>query len=139
MKTGRSILIISLLMVLLIVGWQLRKSSVSGSNNKVWVYIEIQKILVRDTSDYYYYGQIKESVLEKFNNNENVKGVFTLSNIRYWNDNDLFQIYENDERSDYKIFQLSDIQYISPYKVDPILLFEEEKLHESALKLKSMK
>ena len=59
-----------------------------------------------------------------------------MSNIRYWNDDDLLQIYEDDDDFGYKIFRISDIQYITSFKKDPIYNLDLEKLHESAKKLR---
>ena len=105
---------------------------------KIWVYIEVQTEKVRDTSDYYYYGQINESIVNEIEMDKNTEGLFILSNIRYWNDDDLLQVYDDNERDGYKIFQIQSIQYIQPYKKDPIFIFEKDELHETARKIRGI-
>lgn len=60
--------------------------------------------------------------------------MFTLSNIRYWNDNNLLELYEDDKLEGDLIFKIQDIEEVILYKDDPINLFKLEELHESAKK-----
>ena len=108
----------------------------SFQSSKIWVYIEVQIEQVRDTSDYYYYGQIDESIIKDIEMDKKTEGLFILSNIRYWNDDDLLEVLEDNERGGYKIFQIQNIQYIQSFKKDPIYIFDVDELHESARRIK---
>jgi hypothetical protein len=108
-----------------------------ASGNQVWVYIEIQSTLLRDTTDYYYYGQIKQSVIDKIDNNSFSDGLFILSEIRYLDNENKLRIFADEEDFGYKIFRINDIQYVSPLKKDPIYFFEPDDLHDSARKLRN--
>ncbi|WP_229792674.1 hypothetical protein, partial [Ulvibacter litoralis] len=99
---------------------------------KQWVYIELTTVSPRDTTDYFYFGQIKESLIGEIDSNEEKKGLFTLSNIRYWNDDDLLELYEDDKLKGSMIFKIQDIQEITLYKDDPLNLYDLEEIDESA-------
>lgn len=109
------------------------KTEDSETGNKVWVYIELQTKLKRDTSDYYLYGQVKESVIHKIDQNSDAKGLFILYDMRYWTPNDLIQFYKDEEDAGYKIFRIQDIVVISPLQEDPIFLYDEEDLHPDVI------
>ena len=61
--------------------------------------------------------------------------MFNLTNIRLWNE-DLLELYEDDELQGNLMFKIEDIEEITFYKDDPIFLFDENVLHESSLKFK---
>lgn len=105
---------------------------------KVWVYAKIQTEMVRDTTDYFYYGQINKSVIDEIDIDRNIDGLFILSNIRFWNDDDLLEVYEDDESAGYKIFKIQNIQYIQEYKKDPVFIFDEDELHVSAKEIRGV-
>ena len=104
---------------------------------KEWVYIELVTMSKRDTTDYFYFGQVKKSIINQIDSNEEAKGLFTLSNIRLWNDDDLLELYEDEKLKGSIIFKIQDIQEVTLYKDDPINLFESEKLHKSAKEFKA--
>ena len=104
---------------------------------KQWVYIELVTESQRDTTDYFYFGQIKKSLIDGINSNEDKNGLFTLSNIRLWNDDDLLEIYEDEKVDGNKVFKIQDIQEITLYKDDPINLFDLKELHKSAKELRA--
>lgn len=106
------------------------------TGKKIWVYVELQRTIAQDTSNYFYYGQVSERVIEKIENNPEAKGVFILSDIRFWNDDDLLELYEDTERFGFKAYRLQDIQHISSFKKDPVFIFKPEELHESAKRLR---
>ncbi len=140
MELKRILRLIAVIIVIVIVSWGMSNTFHDTldihSSTKKWVYIEIKKVLPRDTTDYFYYGQINESLIEKINAKEDLSGLFILSNIRYWNDDDLLTVYEDKEHYDSRIFQIHDIQTVVPYKDDPINLFNMEELHESSKALR---
>ena len=119
MKTTWILNSLAILSIFGIIPWFIIRPTTTNNTSepqkKVWVYIEIKKVLPRDTSDYFFYGKMNESLINRINDDKDVKGLFMLSDIRYWNDDDLLQIYEDDEDTGYKIFRLEDIQYINAY------------------------
>ena len=141
MDTKKILNIVFIVIILIFITWQIAKSSVinkiNTSGDKMWVYVKLKTELPRDTSDYYYYGQIKESLIHKIDIDEEINGLFILHNIRYWDDDDLLNIYENEDRHSFKIFKILDINYLTPLKKDPIMMFEMEELHEDAKKIRN--
>lgn len=103
--------------------------------DKVWVYVEVMVNMPNDTSAYYYYGPINESVFEQINNNSNSKGLFILSDIRYWNDDDLLEVYEDEDCMGIRVFNIQDIRQIRAYKKDPVYIYRPDELHKSAKSL----
>ena len=98
---------------------------------KQWVYIELITESKSDTTEYFYFGQINKSILNKIES-ENIENAhFRLSNIRYWNDDHLLELYEDEDLVGELIFRLKDIEEITLYKDDPIKLFDKDELHES--------
>lgn len=109
------------------------------NHEKQWVYIELITESKTDTTEYFYYGQIKKSLIDEIESNEEKKGLFTLSNIRLWNDNQLLELYEDNNVKGELIFKIQDIEEIILYKDDPINLFDLEELHESCKKIRNEK
>ena len=103
---------------------------------KSWVFLELEKQMKNDTSDFYLYGEVNQSILDKINKNESSIGIFKLSNIRYINDKDLLQIYEDESDRGAYLFRIEDIQTLRLLKADPILTFNEAELHEQSLDFK---
>jgi len=104
---------------------------------KQWVYVELITQSKKDTSDYFYYGQIKKSVLERINTDSSAEGLFVLSSVRFTNDDQELELYENDKVGSTLMFRIQDIEEITFYKDDPVYLFEMDELHESAKKLRN--
>jgi hypothetical protein len=102
-----------------------------------WVYLESEKIMKSDTTNYYLYGKIRSSVLEKIHADEKINGLFQLKEIRFVNTDDLLEIYEDEDQIGRIFLNIQDIKYISVYKRDPIYSFEEKDLHESLKKMRS--
>jgi hypothetical protein len=103
------------------------------TQQRVWVYVEIETTMLKDTSDYFYYGQIKRTIVDKIDKNEKAKGLFTLSRVRYFNDNDLLEVYEDRDTEGSIILRIEDISKVQLFKRDPLLIFKKDQLHESAL------
>ena len=101
----------------------------SDKKGKQWVYIELTTVTKSDTTNYYYYGQVKKALLHDIDSNPGLSGLFTLSNIRYWNDNDLLEVYEDEDLEGSIVFSIRDIKEIVLYKVDPVYTFEIDELH----------
>ena len=112
-------------------------NEINKEPQKEWVYIELVTTSPRDTTDYFYFGQMKKSIINSINANEEKKGLFTLTNIRLWNDDDLLELYEDEKLKGTIIFKIQDIQEVTIYKDDPINLYDLEKLHESSLKYRT--
>ena len=133
------VLVAALAIILIIMNTDLLNSTTQNINpQKIWVYVEIQSEMVRDTSDYYYFGQINKSIISEINKNCSTDGLFILSNIRYWNTDDLLKVFSSEGYENYKIFQIKDIKYLEELKKDPIYIYDKEELHESALKLRGL-
>jgi len=127
--------------LLLLIGvWRLFESGILkktiNDDQTVWVYIELVVDMPNDTSSYYYYGQINESVFTQINNNPQSNGLFILSDIRFWNDDDLLEVYENEDYIGKRVFHIQDIRQIRAYKKDPIYVYKPEELHFSARSLR---
>ena len=48
--------------------------------------------------NYYLYGKIRSSVLEKIHADEKINGLFQLKEIRFVNTDDLLEIYEDEDQ-----------------------------------------
>jgi len=140
MKKHTPFLIALSILVLAIAGWKFSYfdfMTLDHSEEKVWVYIEVEVELASDTSNYFYHGQIKKSIINTMDANPNAKGFFKLYNIRYWDKDDLLAIYEDNYRLGYKIFKIENIRYLQAYKNDPVLSFDETDLHHSSKALRA--
>ncbi len=131
------ILIIFILIGYILYDYYLRPKNRFINKNKKWVFVELKTTLLRDTSDYFYFGQISEEIINQIDNNQNTTGLFILSNIRFWNNDDLLEIYEDEELGGFKIFRVSDIHHLRTYKKDPVLIYDMDELHESSKNIRS--
>lgn len=107
--------------------------------DKQWVYVELTTKSKTDTTDYFYFGQIKKSIVDNIDLNDEPVGLFTLSDIRYWNTDDLIELYEDEKLTGDKIFKIEDIKEVTLYKDDPIYLYDLKDLHKSAKRLRIKK
>jgi hypothetical protein len=108
----------------------------NSTKETTWVYVESSKIIKKDTTNYYLYGQMKSSLLEKINSKEDTDGIFQITKVRFINDDDLIEIYEDNDQLGSLYFRIQNINYLSIYKRDPIFSFEDKDLHETAKKVK---
>lgn len=129
--------IITLTILLSSCGFNTQRSS--KAKGKQWVYIELTTVTTSDTTNYYYYGQVKKSLIRDIDSNAGLTGLFTLSNIRYWNDNDLLEIYEDEDLEGSIVFSIQDIKEIVLYKVDPVYSFEIDELHATCKAIRAKK
>ena len=136
MKRKEHILMVVIVVLVAIIVYNRYDIPLEIKREKVWVRIEIQQELVRDTTDYYYMGQINKDILDKIDTQRYPRGLFKLSNIRYWNDDDLLQIHANENSFDCRYFQIEDIKFIKPLKKDPIFIYDFEELHDSSKKVR---
>lgn len=113
------------------------ENTLVSEEEKQWVWIEVKVELPRDTSDYFYYGQINKSLIEKINSDEEKEGLFMLSKIRYWNNNDLLERFENTEYSGSKVFKIQSINQLILSKGDPIDILELDELSPETIKWKA--
>jgi hypothetical protein len=105
---------------------------------QIWVYVELESANKKDTSIYYFYGKINQSIFDEIERNPKASGLFVLSDVRYTNKDDLLTIYDDKETFGVLAFRIEDIQHIMLYKDDPVYLFEIEELDESALRLRKL-
>ena len=110
----------------------------SKPKEKQWVYIELSTISKTDTTDYFLYGQINKSIINKIDNDDS-EGLFLISKARFMNDDKMLELYEDEEYSGELVFKIQDIEEIKLYNDDPVQLFDINKLHESAKKLRTKK
>lgn len=87
---------------------------------KTWVYVELEIVTRGDTSEYYYFGQINQRTLDKLALEENYKGFFVLENVRYYNDLDEIEDYQDSSDSGTLFFRTQDITKIEVLKTDPL-------------------
>jgi hypothetical protein len=103
-----------------------------------WVYITIETVVTRDTTTYFYYGKINDQVINRLNKG-NETGHFTLKDIRYLNNDDLLEIYEDEFSTGDVIFKVKDIARIQLLKKDPIYYYDIKELSANALRLSKQK
>jgi len=111
------------------------KYDTSKKESKIWVYLEIETVIKKDTTPTYIYGQIKKSILQKMQNDPNASGVFFVDNTRFINDDDLLQVYADRKDTGLLGFRIEEIKTIDVLKKDPIRTFDENELHESSKKV----
>ncbi|GGD27006.1 hypothetical protein [Flavobacterium orientale] len=103
-----------------------------------WVYITIETVLTRDTTTYFYYGKINDQVMKRLNKG-NETGHFTLKDIRYLDNDDLLELYEDEFTTGDLIFRVQDIARIQLLKKDPIYFYDIKELSANALRLSKQK
>ena len=113
---------------------ELVKKTAQKKQKSSWVYLELETILKKDTTISYLYGKVNTSILDKLED-KNKNEIFKISEIRYFNDDDLFQLYKDDDESGILFYRVESIKKISVYERDPIYSFTKEDLHLSTLEL----
>ncbi len=103
---------------------------------KQWVYVEMVTESKTDTSEYFLYGQMKKSILEKINSDSSTKGLFVLTNVRFTNDDQLLELYENDKVGSSLIFRIEDIEEVIFYQDDPIYVLDIDELSDATKKIR---
>ena len=114
-----------------------RVTPVSDGDGKdgQWVFIKIKTELRRDTPEYYYYGRINNRIIEKITAGEELKGLFVISDLRFINDSDKLELFEDNAVVGTKIFRAKDIVEIELQKVDPVYSYKPADLAPNALRL----
>ncbi|MFT7345215.1 MAG: hypothetical protein ACI9XP_001809 [Lentimonas sp.] len=105
-------------------------------SNLRWVYLVAQTAMQTDTTEFFLYGQIKTAIAEDLMGNQKSSGVFHIEKLRYYNDDDLLEIYEDEKDEGLFIFRIQDVRRIELLKKDPVLSMDEEELSEKSLKYK---
>lgn len=100
-----------------------------------WVYISAEVITLNDSTHYFYYGQLEADKMNLLNE-KNPPLFLTLKNIRYWNNDDKLEIYEDSSWLGTKFFRTGDIVKIDLLKDDPVLTLDKDDLAENSLKFK---
>ncbi len=104
---------------------------------KTWVNITIRYDSNNGFQFYYYFGQIEESLCDKISKNIIEKGFIKIDNLRYWNDDDKIEVYEDETEPGIKIFRIEDIRKMSVLKGDPVVTYKKVSLSEKSLKVRS--
>jgi hypothetical protein len=108
-----------------------------SENEQQWVSVAVEVSLLTDTTDYYYYGQMDADKIQRMNERGSVPMFFTLKNIRYWNDSDKLEIYEDSSFLGKRMFLTKDLVKIDLMKDDPVLTYKKESLTDRALAFRS--
>lgn len=103
------------------------------SKDRTWVYVELETVTFDDTTNYYYFGQMKQDLLESFDKVQELKGLFTLTNVRYYGDNDIVTLYSDERDKGLLIFKIDDIVKIDVLNRDPMLDNEQDVSPEKPL------
>jgi len=98
-----------------------------------WVYTTLHIPSKFDTAVYYYYGQVKSDLIDELEN-DNTDGYFHLKNIRFYNDSDKLEMYEDNLDLGYIIFKKNHIVKMNVLKADPIFTVDKKQLAGNSLK-----
>lgn len=109
------------------------------NNQDVWVYVEVLSEDNDGPYDVNMYGQIKNSIFERIQNDSDTKGIFLIKNIRYINEDDFLQTFEDDQFQGSSVYRIEKIITMDVLKSDPIFTFNKDKLHESCKKILAAK
>lgn len=134
MKIYTKIIFVFTTIYLLISCGELIKKTTPEKVKTSWVYVELETIMKKDTTLNYLYGKMNTSILDNLEN-KNKNTVFKISEIRYMNTEDKFQLYKDEDESGTLFFRVESIKKISLYERDPIYSFDKEELHQSTLEL----
>lgn len=134
MKIYTKIIFVFTTIYLLISCGELIKKTTPKKVKTSWVYVELETIMKKDTTLNYLYGKMNTSILDNLEN-KNKNTVFKISEIRYMNTEDKFQLYKDEDESGTLFFRVESIKKISLYERDPIYSFDKEELHQSTLEL----
>lgn len=100
-----------------------------------WVYLKAEAIMKLDTTDYFLYGQLSKSFLEKLKD-QNPPEHFELRNIRYVNDEDKLEILQDEDVSGAYYFKTNQIIKIDLLERDPIFFFDSLELSDASMQFK---
>ena len=98
---------------------------------KQWVFISIESPMKYDTANYHYYGQINREVLKNMNKGD-VSGYFEIQKIRYINQSNQLEVYEDTALIGSKFFRIKDIARVELLKKDPLLFYEKDQIAENS-------
>lgn len=116
-----------------------KTETISKENERLrWVNLHIDVIMKRDTTTYYYYGQMSQNEIDRLQNQPE-KGMFTLRNIRYFNTDDRLEIYEDANYTGKMLFKYKDVSWVEILKKDPILIFDSVQLANTSQKFLKLK
>lgn len=106
-----------------------QNSNTNKSSEKVWVYLEVEYTIKKDTTADFIFGRISKADLEKFEEKTSKTDLFKLTDARYINDdNEVRDVQEINEEGTF-YYRFKDIVYMELQKTDP-LLYKEEKIAE---------
>ena len=134
----KNLLLLSYLIGLLtfLTGCDSTQDEFPPKREKTWVFLELEKVMKNDTSDFYLYGEINQSILDNIANGVIDPAMFEFSTIRYIDEEDLLQLYEDETDRGIYFFRTEDIQTTRVLKADPVLTFPENELGERANEFK---
>ncbi|MFT5582330.1 MAG: hypothetical protein ACI9G9_001595, partial [Psychromonas sp.] len=109
MKSISAIILLSGIM-LISCGKATKGSESETKSNLRWVYLVAQTAMQTDTTEFFLYGQIKTAIAEDLMGNQKSSGVFHIEKLRYYNDDDLLEIYEDEKDEGLFIFRIQDVR-----------------------------
>ncbi|MGB1037010.1 MAG: hypothetical protein ACPGYY_00045 [Bacteroidia bacterium] len=84
--------------------------------------------------DDYMYGRIKSSILNRIQNDEDERHVFTIRDIRYISKSDSIEVEEDNTLTGTKTYYSKHIRHIENIKGDPLLIPMDHPLSQKSLK-----
>jgi len=69
---------------------------------------------------YYYYGRITEELYTMILDGQKTEGFILLRDIRYWNDDDQIEAYEDEDDNGSIIFKIEHLVKLDRVKADPL-------------------
>ena len=107
-----------------------------SNEHKIWSFIEFQ---VPNTQgileDYYYFGLVSEDLYEKIKSHQVKDGLIFMESVRYWNNDDVIESYDDEIYSDELAFRIEHIVKFERVKKEPEIGFkyDDESYEEDNL------
>jgi hypothetical protein len=103
----------------------------SIDEDTIWVFAQIN-IPVEDDKieDYYYYGRIKNDIYDLMVDGQLKDGFILFRDIRYWNDDNKVEKFENEADAGDITFRIEHIVKIDLSKGDPFILENSKEAPE---------
>lgn len=102
----------------------------------MWIFATFNIGAVGDATYYHYFGAVRESLYQRIRDNEINSGFITLQDVRYWNDNDLIQAYEDDQDTGVLTFRIEQLVKLELEKGDPVNTYPAEQVAPESMMLR---
>ena len=106
----------------------------AASGEKIWSFIEYH-VPEKDGSieDYYYFGLVSKDLYEKIKSNEVKDGMIFMEKVRYWNNDDVIEGYDDELYSDELAFRIEHIVKFERVKKEPVVGFKYDDDEDETL------